>query len=295
MSPRLQLQVERSQYAPGDVVKGTVLVVEGGSSRSLEAVLLYNEETSDYSEVAISISSGPLKEGDLTAGASYDFELPLPPDALPNYASGHGALYWEVDARSDEFGRDTHARSRIEVERPRGPPTDGFAETEPSGGLPARAAPSTGKRRPGSRRRGSDGLFRWLVLGFLAVGIVALVIGMVTLVRTVQFVQRAEHAPGTVIDLSRETDSEGEVTFYPVVRFTTAEGKEIEFKSSSGSSPPSQSEGDRVDVLYDPDDPNDARLSGIFDLWLFPIVSFALGAAFLAVTFFVRRQSSSEP
>jgi hypothetical protein len=63
----------------------------------------------------------------------------------------------------------------------------------------------------------------------------------VTLVRTVQFVQRAEHASGTVIDLSRETDSDGEVTFYPVVRFTTAEGKEIEFKSSSASSPPASS------------------------------------------------------
>ena len=116
MSPRLQLELERTQYAPGETVKGTVLVLEGGAARSLEAVLAYNEETADYSEVAICISSGPLREGELTEGASYDFELQLPPDALPNYASGHGALYWEVDARSDEFGRDTHARSRVEVE-----------------------------------------------------------------------------------------------------------------------------------------------------------------------------------
>jgi hypothetical protein len=30
-------------------------------------------------------------------------------------ASKHGELSWEVDARSDERGRDTHARKRIDV------------------------------------------------------------------------------------------------------------------------------------------------------------------------------------
>jgi hypothetical protein len=30
----------------------------------------------------------------------------------------HGELYWEVDAKSDEFGGDTHDRRRIEIELP---------------------------------------------------------------------------------------------------------------------------------------------------------------------------------
>src|SRR6266498_315557 len=59
----------------------------GGGSRSLEALLEYNEETADYQEVAISIPSGPLHQGDLTTGTSFEFELALPPDALPNYQS----------------------------------------------------------------------------------------------------------------------------------------------------------------------------------------------------------------
>jgi hypothetical protein len=116
MSPRFQLQLDRERYAPGDPVKGTVLVVEGGDSRSLEALLHYKEESPDYSEVAVSISSGPLHEGDLTTGTSFEFELALPPDARPNYDSRHGALYWEVDVQSDELGRDTHERKRIEIE-----------------------------------------------------------------------------------------------------------------------------------------------------------------------------------
>ena len=41
--------------------------------------------------------------------------LSLPPDASPNYQSENGELYWELDVKSDEFGRDTHERHRIEV------------------------------------------------------------------------------------------------------------------------------------------------------------------------------------
>jgi hypothetical protein len=121
VTPRLQLQLDRDSYAPGDSVRGTILVVEGGGSRALHALLQYMEKSPDYSKAAVTISSGALHEGDLTAGASFSFELALPPDALPNHESRHGELYWEVDVRSDEFGRDTHERKRIEVAPQSGP------------------------------------------------------------------------------------------------------------------------------------------------------------------------------
>jgi hypothetical protein len=116
VSPRFQLELDAERYAVGDSVTGTILVLEGGDSRSLEVLLEYREETEDYSDVAVSIPSGPLHEDELTAGTSFEFALSLPPDALPNYRSRHGELYWEVDVKSDESGRDTHERRRIEVE-----------------------------------------------------------------------------------------------------------------------------------------------------------------------------------
>ena len=116
MSPRFQLQLDRARYTPGETVRGTILVLEGGGSRSLEVLLAHNEKTADYSEVMTSISSGPLHAGDLAPGTSFEFELPLPADALPNYRSEHGELYWEIDVKSDEPGRDTHERHRIELE-----------------------------------------------------------------------------------------------------------------------------------------------------------------------------------
>jgi hypothetical protein len=120
VSTRFQLQLERERYTPGDAVEGTILVLEGDRSRSVEVLLQYKEETEDYLEVATSISSGPLHEGDLTTGTSFEFELALPPDALPNYQSEHGQLYWDVNVKSDEFGSDAWERCRINVEPKQG-------------------------------------------------------------------------------------------------------------------------------------------------------------------------------
>ena len=132
---------------------------------------------------------------------------------------------------------------------------------------------------------------RWFWRLFLAVGVVILIVGAVIFVRTVQFLAEAEQATGTVVDLSGETDSEGTVIFYPVVLFMTAEGETIEFVSSSGSSPPSESPGDQVEVIYDPDDPYDAKLSGIFHVWLPPAVSAILGPCFIYSAWYIRRRT----
>jgi hypothetical protein len=117
MSPQFELQVDREQYSPGETISGTLLVHEGGGSRSLEVLLTYKEKTQDYSAVVSSVSSGPLHTGDLTPGMSFGFALPLPPDALPNLKSEHGELCWQLDAKSDEHGLDTHELRRIEVIR----------------------------------------------------------------------------------------------------------------------------------------------------------------------------------
>ena len=115
MSPVLELWLDRERYTPGDTVRGTIRVVEGGRSRSLEVRLNYNEKTEDFAAVATGVASGPLNTGDLATGMSFGFALALPPDAFPNYRSEHGELFWEVDVRSDEVGIDTHERRRIEV------------------------------------------------------------------------------------------------------------------------------------------------------------------------------------
>ena len=119
----------------------------------------------------------------------------------------------------------------------------------------------------------------------LALAVALLVAGAATLLHTMRFVQGAERTTGTVIDLSEDFSSDDGTVYYPVVRFTTAEGRTVEFRSSTGSSPPPDV-GDRVEVLYDSDDPQDAQLSGFFDLWLWPIAFGVLAIGFGAFALF---------
>ena len=113
---KLEIRVEQERYAPGDTVAGTVVVSEGGRSRKLEIELRYREQTSeDYQHTAVTLPGGELHAGDLAAGTSFPFAIALPADALPSYKSAHGELCWELDARSDERGVDTHERVRVVV------------------------------------------------------------------------------------------------------------------------------------------------------------------------------------
>jgi hypothetical protein len=113
---KLEVQLDRERYSPGDTVSGTVLVLEGGASRKLEVSLEFREEAEDgYEDTPLRVPGGELHASDLAMGASYQFAIALPADALPNLKTEHGKLWWEVDARSDERGRDTHERKTFAV------------------------------------------------------------------------------------------------------------------------------------------------------------------------------------
>jgi hypothetical protein len=80
-----------------------------------------------------------------------------------------------------------------------------------------------------------DRLTRWGPRIFLGIAAVLLLVAIGTFVKELRFVLGAERATGTVIDLQEErsTDSDGgfHYVYHPVVRFTTAEGRTVEFRS----------------------------------------------------------------
>lgn len=106
---------------------------------------------------------------------------------------------------------------------------------------------------------------------------------------TTRFIAGAAEAGGKVIDLERtrsssSSSSRSSSTMYrPVVEFTTATGKRIEFVSSVGSSPPSHRVGEAVTVLYNPADPSKARIKSFFQLWFGFLIVFFLGLVFAAI------------
>ncbi len=95
---------------------------------------------------------------------------------------------------------------------------------------------------------------------------------------------RSVEAQGEVIELVAARDGDGgNVLFAPKVRFQTADGKSVEFQSSLRTNPPAYAVGQRVKVLYDPDNPGSASLAGFFSLWFATMVLGFIGTVFTAV------------
>jgi hypothetical protein len=87
--------------------------------------------------------------------------------------------------------------------------------------------------------------------------------GKVTEIRESRYMDRQEEVGGT-----REWRRTVERTSYaPIVRFTTVEGREIEFFGRGGSGTDYR-EGDVVTVTYDPARPINAHIVSFVDLWL---------------------------
>ena len=114
------------------------------------------------------------------------------------------------------------------------------------------------------------------------------------------FVQTAEHADGTVIEIvekysdsnsssSSRSNRHGSYTYYPVVEFTDQQGKPHKFQSNTGSNPSRYFVGDKVPVLYDPARPGSAGIDHWLDLYLGPMVLGILGTVFFifAIVFLV--------
>jgi len=126
-----------------------------------------------------------------------------------------------------------------------------------------------------------------LVFSIFAVAGLGLLAGGVFSVRhTRRFLETAVAAPGVVTEnVLREDTSSTRGTswaYYPRVRFRTADGQDISFISSTGTSPPSHRVNEPVTILYDPRQPYNASINSFGSLWAASIVLLGLGVAFTA-------------
>lgn len=96
---------------------------------------------------------------------------------------------------------------------------------------------------------------------------------------TSSFLETAVTADGTVVELVRSRSSDS-TSYYPVVVFKDAQGRQVEFRSSSGSNPPSYNRGESVVVLYEPASPENAKIQGFFSLWGGATIVGGLGVVF---------------
>jgi hypothetical protein len=118
---------------------------------------------------------------------------------------------------------------------------------------------------------------------FSALGLAMLAGALLWYQSVKSFVSAASVAQGTVAELVRSQSGSDSPTYRPVVRFIAANGQAVEFTSSAGSNPPSHSRGEKIEVLYQPSDPQNAKINGFFPLWGGSLIVGGLGTVFFLV------------
>jgi uncharacterized membrane protein len=139
-------------------------------------------------------------------------------------------------------------------------------------------------------------------------GMVAVILLVVSVASTFQALHRLrieQAANGQVVKmverriLDESQPDHYQAYAYPVVAFSLANGQPEKVKLGEGSWPPAYATGDQVTVLYDPGQPEQARIQsaagGLF-LWLWPAVTGFVGLTFLMVSLmFFRFRKPSDP
>lgn len=120
-----------------------------------------------------------------------------------------------------------------------------------------------------------EGLF------FFVLGAAFCAAAVFTWMRTRRFVEESVTDFGEVIKLVERHD-EG-VTYAPVIRFAAPGGRVVEFTESVSSNPPAHRVGERVKILYRPEDPTRARVASTSSLYLLTIIFAAIGGIASAV------------
>jgi hypothetical protein len=118
-------------------------------------------------------------------------------------------------------------------------------------------------------------LFR---LVFLASFCCCLLVSIGFAIRTALFTRNAARASAEVVRLNeRFSENNDDAEFAPVFQFVAENGKSYTVTSSTATSPPSFTVGEKVQVLYRKSDPGGAEIDSLWQLWLVPIILVAIG------------------
>ena len=118
----------------------------------------------------------------------------------------------------------------------------------------------------------TDNSWRWIAGLILGIGGLILVGGLALGLGSLRHVLHGERADGEVIEMRREGDM-----YAPVVRFRLSSG-ETQTMEDLASGAPDFAVGDRITILYMPQDPRDFRIDTFDRLWFSAIFVTIFGA-----------------
>ncbi|MGQ9481203.1 DUF3592 domain-containing protein [Chloroflexus sp.] len=124
------------------------------------------------------------------------------------------------------------------------------------------------------------------ISGLLIVGLGLLILGWQSFTNTAQRMKNTVATQRTVVEIKPRlvnTNSGQRTFFYPIVEFRTATGETIQFESEAGDNPSAYQIDDRVEVMYNPEQPQTAFINS-WELWLPSTLFLGTGGLLLIVS-----------
>lgn len=140
-------------------------------------------------------------------------------------------------------------------------------------------------------------IFKYILL---TIGLTLLVGAIYIYLDKKNFLENAIITEGTVVDViktdyqqnySRKYNigKKNRFLFYPIISFTTLKGRQIKFDPSLSSYTPSRI-GEKFEIIYDPENPNDAKIKKYESVWAIPLaMSFFSFTSFLMILILISK------
>jgi hypothetical protein len=126
---------------------------------------------------------------------------------------------------------------------------------------------------------------------FLGVAVLMLAIAAIAAVSSGRALAREMTAPGTVVDTAIRQAADGTLYYRPVVVFALPDGAQHTLQLTEESAAPAYGVDEAVTIAYDPARPDNVRIktaASAVSLWILPLITGILGAAFLVAALFAR-------
>jgi len=108
-------------------------------------------------------------------------------------------------------------------------------------------------------------------------GLLSILVGIGFAAHKIAYIARAAKADGVIEDVQDSDSGLGRYSFY--VNYTTPQGRFHQYASTD--TPFSKARGDKVTVLYNPEDPQSAEVLAFDTIWVLCTLLLAVGAAFI--------------
>lgn len=117
-----------------------------------------------------------------------------------------------------------------------------------------------------------------LIIGLLLMGI-----ALFFLRKSSQFIKNGYKTNAVVCELIETKDSKNSTLYKPVFKYTTETNKEIFNTYNVASKPPMWNEGDVLEIIYNPNEPQVMKPSSYFGLYGICVIFLAIAMPFIVI------------